>query len=358
MAAADFDGDGDDDIVCGTVGTAAYLVYYENDGTGHFSRNEIAIPDATCVAVVGILAEDFTGDGRPDIFVATDSAYGSVPQARIWFLRNRGLVSGDVDWRFQCLNACTAPTPSPYDIDMATPLDYDNDGDMDIVIADANHSGDYYYIENELAGVYETDGQAQSTNIGAGLLDPRLHAVTRVRVSSIRQGVFDGSSDGLTVEVLFSNNGGRSWETYHTFAGAEISNTTGAAHQVGLNHDGWYDFNNFGADLRWKIRPARRRRPDGRLRARLVRNALRRRASRSSSSTSTGGNTPGPRPRRPSSRRAASTRSSSSARPSSSRAGRASSGPTTSPGSPSSPDRAPSSRRSPPRTSTTPRAGT
>ena len=253
VAAADFDGDGDDDIVCGTVGTAAYLVYYENDGTGHFSRNEIAIPDATCVAVVGIMANDFTGDGRPDIFVATDSAYGSVPQARIWFLRNRGLVAGDIDWRFQCLNACTAPTPPPYDIDMATPLDYDNDGDMDIVIADANHSGDYYYIENELAGVYETDGQAQSTNIGAGLLDSRLHAVTRVRVSSVRQGVFDGASNGLTVEVLFSNNGGRTWETYHTFSGAEINNTTGAAHQVGLNHDGWYDFNNFGADLRWRI---------------------------------------------------------------------------------------------------------
>ena len=136
---------------------------------------------------------------------------------------------------------------------MSTPLDYDNDGDMDIVIADANHSGDYYYIENELAGVYELDGQAQSTNIGAGLLDSRLHAVTRVRVSSIRQGVFDGSSDGLTVELLFSNNGGQKWETYHKFSGAEISNTTGAAHQVGIYQDGWYDFNNFGADLRWRI---------------------------------------------------------------------------------------------------------
>ena len=44
VAAADFDGDGDDDIVCGTVGTAAYLVYYENDGTGHFSRNRTGHP--------------------------------------------------------------------------------------------------------------------------------------------------------------------------------------------------------------------------------------------------------------------------------------------------------------------------
>jgi len=246
VAAADFDGDGDADIVCGSVGATPYLVYYENDGTGHFTRSELVIPDATCVGAVGIMANDFTGDGRADIFVATDAAYrGATAQARIWFLRNRGLnAGGDVDWLFKCLNNCTSPTPSPYDIDMATPLDYDQDGDMDAVIADANHSGDYFYIENELAGVYELYGQAQSKNIGAGLLDSRLHAVTRVRVTSIRQGVLGGSSTGLAVQLLFSNNGGKSWEIYQTFSAAGIVNRTNLA---------WYDFKNFGADLRWRI---------------------------------------------------------------------------------------------------------
>jgi hypothetical protein len=245
VAAADFDADGDVDVVAGSVGTSNFLVFYENDGTGHFSRSVLTIPDATCVSPVGIMPNDFTGDGRPDIFVATDSAYrGGTAQARIWILKNRGLVNGDVDWLFQCLNACSAPTPSPYDIDMATPLDYDQDGDTDAVIADANNSGDYFYIENKLAGVYGLYGQATSTNIGAGLLDPRLHAVTRVRVTSLRQGVLGGSSTGLAVQLLFSNNGGRSWETYQTFSAAGIVNRTNLP---------WYDFKNFGADLRWRI---------------------------------------------------------------------------------------------------------
>ncbi|MCX6572593.1 MAG: PilC/PilY family type IV pilus protein, partial [Candidatus Aminicenantes bacterium] len=245
VAAADFDGDLDIDVVAGSVGTANYLVYYENDGTGHYSRNVLTIPDASCVSAVGIMPNDFTGDGRPDIFVATDAAYrGGAAQARIYILKNRGLVNGDVDWLFQCLNACSSPTPSPYDIDMATPLDYDRDGDTDAVIADANNSGDYYYIENKLAGVYGLYGQATSLNVGAGLLDPQLHAVTRVRVTSLRQGVLGGSSTGLAVQVQFSNNGGNSWETYQTFSAAGIVNRTNLA---------WYDFKNFGADLRWRI---------------------------------------------------------------------------------------------------------
>ncbi|HPW17967.1 MAG TPA: PilC/PilY family type IV pilus protein [Candidatus Aminicenantes bacterium] len=245
VSAGDFDFDGDIDVVCGSVGTAAFLAYYENDGAGHFTRSEIAIPNPTCVGAVGILADDFTGDGRPDMLVVTDSAYrGGSAQARLWILRNRGLVNGDVDWLFQCLNGCASPTPSPYDIDMATALDYDRDGDMDAVIADANHSGDYYFIENRTAGVYETFARATSTNIGSGLLDPRLHAVTRIRVTDLRQGFYGPSSAGLTVEIKFSNNGGQNWETYQTFTGSGIANRTNLP---------FYDFKNFGADLRWRI---------------------------------------------------------------------------------------------------------
>ena len=176
----------------------------------------------------------------------------------MWFMRNHGLKNTidnsvvppvtvtNVDWEFKCLNNCNPIIPPTYDVDMSTPLDYDNDGDLDIIIADANNSGDYYLVENQLAEVYELRGQAQSTNIAAGAIDSSLHAVTRVRVTSIHQGILNGSSAGLAVALYFSNNGGKDWEFYRRFEAAAIANLTNAA---GV---GWYDFKNFGADLRWR----------------------------------------------------------------------------------------------------------
>jgi len=257
ISAADFDNDGDVDIVGGTVNNIAYLVYYENDGLGHFTRKELAIPVASCTGSVGVLGRDFTNDGWPDIFVATD-AWNAGNQAHMWFLRNHGLketidntvdppvTTTDVDWEFKCLNDCNPIIPPTYDVDMSTPLDYDNDGDLDIIIADANNSGDYYLVENQLAEVFGLRGQAQSTNVVAGTIDPSLHAVTRIRITSIHQGVVKGSSAGLAVAFYFSNNGGKDWEFYRRFEAAAIVNLTNAA---GV---GWYDFKNFGADLRWR----------------------------------------------------------------------------------------------------------
>jgi len=254
ITAADFDNDGDIDIVGGTVNNIPYLAYYENDGSGHFTRKELAIPDPRCTGSVGALGFDFTNSGWPDIFVTTDR-WNAGNEARMWFLRNMGLKDTvidtpegpetvtEVDWLFTCLNNCAPIIPPSYDVDMSTPLDYDQDGDIDIVIADANHSGDYYLVVNQLAEVFALYGQAQSTNVTAGVLDPRLHAVTQVRVRRLFQGVRGGSSDGLAVELYFSNNGGQAWEFYRRFEGAQIASATDLP---------WHNFNNFGADLRWR----------------------------------------------------------------------------------------------------------
>jgi len=68
-------------------------------------------------------------------------------------------------------------------------LDYDGDEDMDLVVADANHSEDYYLIINKLAPVYALYGEAISTNVVTGLLDPGQYAITKARIINLNQGV-------------------------------------------------------------------------------------------------------------------------------------------------------------------------
>jgi hypothetical protein len=270
ISAADFDKDGSIEIVVGTVDKEfAYLAYYENDGLGHFTRMDIAIPPAyvaTCVSPVGLSTKDFNNDGWPDIFGAGDSAHAGNPPSHMWMMFNKGLVDvvvggetvKQVSWEFKCLNACDPIIPPYYDVDMVTPLDFDMDGDYDIIVADANDSGNYYLIVNEQAGVFTLSGQAQSTNIGldgAIPLDEDLHAVTRIRLVNLTQTWRGVSSSGLQVNLYFSCNGGDTWELYvpdssghiGTWIGSEITNVTNGTNV------GWYSFKNFGADLRWRL---------------------------------------------------------------------------------------------------------
>jgi len=239
--AADFDNDGDIDIIGGTVHDVDYLVYYENDGTGNFARREIPIPVDDCTGTVATCVADFNHDGRLDIFAATDR-WNAGNEARMWLERNDGLVSGDLEFGFICLNDCEPILPYPHDVDMSALLDYDQDGDMDIILADANHSGDYYLIINELASVYSTYGEAYSTNIAAGL-DPARYAITRVKMTFLKQGIRGWSSEGLRVEYYLSNNNGRDWEFYANFEESDIHNYTDLPD---------HSFNHFGSRLKWK----------------------------------------------------------------------------------------------------------
>ena len=246
--AGDFDNDGDIDVIGGSVMNVAYLVYYENDGLGAFTRREIAIPIASCTGTVATCVADFKNDGHLDIFGATD-AWNAGNEAHMWLIKNQGFIDGateedpgHVDWEFQCLNNCQPILPEPHDVDMSASLDYDQDGDIDVILADANHSGNYYLIINELAPVYALTGVATSTNVTEGL-DSREYAITKVQFTSLRQRVIGGSSTGLTVTIEVSNDGGQVWEPYAEFAGSEIQNRTNLP---------VHNFNSFGGQLKWR----------------------------------------------------------------------------------------------------------
>lgn len=245
VAAGDFDGDGDIDIVCGSVNNWNFLVYYQNDGTGRFVRSTITIPDSRCYGPTGLAVAYFKNDGKLDIFGATDSANtGGSKQARMWIFRNKGAdpVNGLINWGFTCLDYCNPILPPTYDCDICVPINYDSDEDMDVVLADGNHSRNYYLLTNDLAPVYTLYGQAVSTNVVANLIDPEHYAITKARIINLNQGVM-GSPSGLKITYYLSNNGGDDWELYKTFEGTNIKS---------FSDSNWHVFNHFGADLRWK----------------------------------------------------------------------------------------------------------
>ena len=242
--AGDLDNDGDIDIVAGSVEDYAYLVFYENDDTGYFTRHEIPIPNPDCTGTDTTNIEDFNQDGWLDIMCANDR-WRAGNDARMWMFENKGLQEGGglpLNLEFVCFNNCDPITPDPHDVDMGVSVDFDQDGDIDLILADANNSGDYYLIRNELANVYTTYGEAWSTDLSAGL-DPELYAITKVEISNLKMRTRGRSKDGLKVDFYVSNNDGRDWELFQSFEANDIKNYTNLP---------VHTFNHFGSKLKWK----------------------------------------------------------------------------------------------------------
>jgi hypothetical protein len=243
--AADFDLDGDLDIVASSVEpTVPYIVFYENDGTGFFKRYEIPIGDPNCIGTVALMVDDFDQDGLIDIMGSNDKAV-SHNDSRLYIWRNKGVVEGGglpIDFEWKCLLDCEPILPPLNDCDMGRSLDFDLDGDIDIIMADANGAGDYYLGINNLANVYTTYGEAQSLNL-IPLLDSFQYAVTKVDITGINMGTRGSDKTGLKVEFYLSNNG-EDWELFQTWEANDIHN---------YNSLPTYTFKHFGSQLLWKV---------------------------------------------------------------------------------------------------------
>lgn len=238
----DYDGDGDKDILAGSV-SYPHLYLYRNDGLANFTLvdtigdtdgNYDWNDDEYDGAATVLLSADFDGDGDEDFVVGTDNwnwPGNHIIGGKTFIYRNNG--DGTFQGKLVYNRGCGTPQGCNfvYDFDLGDVLDLDNDGDIDFFMADGNHSQRYYLFVNTTADIYNLQGTALSLKIPD--LSPEDYSVVSIEVQNLHENV----PQGTWVEYFVTNDGGNHWEK---LVEDELYN--------GVMHS----FKHFGTDFRWK----------------------------------------------------------------------------------------------------------
>jgi len=143
LTTADFDGDGDMDVVAIVVNTFTendpYIAWYENDGNGTFSSAQV-IEVSDMISSHHIEATDIDHDGDMDILSA-----GTGVNAIVWY-ENDG--TGSFTRKSPILSLDETDFNTSFEV-----LDYDHDGDIDIIAS--NFSSDVVYLSNNGNSTFE-----------------------------------------------------------------------------------------------------------------------------------------------------------------------------------------------------------
>jgi len=235
IAAEDFDGDGDIDLVFVSEDDQTNE-YYINDGKGFFKDASNQFPVAGTTNAV--IAVDVDKDGDKDLVLGNDG--------QDFLLLN----DGKGNW------ADVTATHLPTDADVTQDIkafDADGDGDVDLVFG------------NEDAGkIYLNDGKGRFTKSASSL--PAVVSTVETRKIEVEDVDKDGDLDLLFCNVAFRQ--GRSKQNLlllndgkGTFNDASATHYTGEndfmsldAQFVDLNNDGWKDLivaNGFGGRIQY-----------------------------------------------------------------------------------------------------------
>jgi len=172
-SAADFDGDGSDDLALTTYDGSTALVWmmvWMNDGTGHFHDAPERLPPPGISTFPGVTAADVTGDGAVDLLFTT------VSDGSIALFRNRG------DGTFVDETADRIPAGLRDDREVVA-ADVDRDGDADLL-----EVGFPFEINDPKLRLLLNDGAGHfAAEIPSGL------DTTSAWINAARFGDFDGN---------------------------------------------------------------------------------------------------------------------------------------------------------------------
>jgi len=217
VVAADFDGDGDLDIL-GNATDGDLIPWFENDGTGQFTQHLL---NETADAGHTIFAVDFDADGDVD-------AISSEPLA--WHENDGG-------GHFATHTIAEDSTTRIF------PTDLDRDGDVDILFP-------LYGEDNDAIAWYENDG---NENLSPGILTTTSEGISGLSAADLDG---DGDTDVLRVSTLadvvawYENDGSQQF-TEHLISAANAFSTFAADMDSDGDLDvlagGWY----WSYDIAW-----------------------------------------------------------------------------------------------------------
>jgi hypothetical protein len=175
---ADFDKDGDADILFQTGGNGTSFSYARNNGNGTFTTvaqsaspfSGVTLPDVTAYGVYR--TADFDGDGYIDIWIPANAGTGT------FFKNNAGT--------FASASSSTFPNPS---FSVRTVIaDFDKDGDADILYQTGGNGTAFMYGRSNGDGTFTLLAQSASPFSGVTLPDIGAYG-------SYRTADFDGDGD-------------------------------------------------------------------------------------------------------------------------------------------------------------------
>ena len=161
---ADFDNDGDEDIVVSHISVMGNeeSILMLNDGTGAFNEGTpFSIFHSSPESLVSLIAEDVNGDGLEDLVTGTTGDH-PISEARISVLINEGGQFTSPRSGFEILYRTPVFDSTYYPIDI-TPISINDDNAIDLIVTLSQFTGSYSETMNDWVLILENDGTGMFT---------------------------------------------------------------------------------------------------------------------------------------------------------------------------------------------------